>query len=184
MKRPAHLILAFLALTLAALAVWQFRPAPQSTPQVSPSPSPTPEAAQALVTLYFANRSYVETGDESLPHLLAEQRTVNLKGTNRAAATIRALQAGPKSSKAARVIRENLRILGVRVKGDLAQVDMAREGLSGGSLEELLLIQGVVKTLTELPDIRSVLFLVDGQRTDTLMGHLSVYEPLTASDAD
>lgn len=134
------------------------------------------------MTLFFANRAYVETGDESLPRLIPEPRVLQADETSLAEAAVRALQTGPRSPKAAPVIRHDIHIIGVRTARGIAEVNLARANLSGGSLEELLLIQGVVRSLTGLPGIGAVRFLVDGQPTDTLMGHLSVNTPLTEKD--
>ena len=82
------------------------------------------------------------------------------------------------------MIKEDLQILGVKVDRGVAFVDFARINLSGGSLEEMLLIQGVVKTMTGLPGVKAVQFLIDGKPTDTLMGHLSADKPLTAEDVE
>lgn len=182
LKRVHAVLFALIALGLLAFLSWCYWPEPLKAPRaVQPRPAPAP-AAKTTVTLYFANRAYVESGDESLPHLVAEKRHLDLAGARLAAEAVRALQAGPKSSRAAGVIRADLRILGVKVERGVAYVDLARVNLSGGSLEEMLMIQGVVKTLTGLAGIEAVRFLVDGKPTDTLMGHLAVDEPLTPAD--
>jgi spore germination protein GerM len=49
-------------------------------------------------------------------------------------------------------------------------------------LEEILLVEQVVTTLTGLPGLEKVQFLVDGERRDTLMGHVSADEPLGRED--
>lgn len=181
MRRPLPVLLIILVAALAGLFVlrlWPRKPAPR-TPAAERQPP-----AKALVTLYFANRAYAQTGDETQPVLLAEKRTVTLGRGGLAAAATRALQAGPRSTEASPVIGEKIRVRGVTVKEGQAEVDLARENLSGGSLEEMLLIRGVATTLLGLSGIESVRFLVDGKPTDTLMGHYSVDQPFTAEDLE
>jgi len=62
------------------------------------------------------------------------------------------------------------------------QMASARAGLSGGSLEEQLLVDSIVRTLTRLPELHAVRFLVDGKQVETLMGHVSTAQPISASD--
>lgn len=183
MRRAILVLLAFAILAGAGLVVRRSWPrVPQAPRAIEPPPAPAPVEEKASVTLYFANRAYLQSGDESLPHLVAEKRRLDLAGTDEASAAVRALQATPASKGAARVIKEDLQILGVKVDRGVAYVDFARANLSGGSLQEMLLIQGVVRTLTGLPGVKAVQFLIDGRPTDTLMGHLSADKPLTAAD--
>jgi spore germination protein GerM len=75
-----------------------------------------------------------------------------------------------------------LRITGVRIEEATVYVDFSSDNLHGGSLEEILLVEQVVTTLTGLPGLEKVQFLVDGERRDTLMGHISADEPLGRED--
>jgi hypothetical protein len=64
-----------------------------------------------------------------------------------------------------------------------AFVDLSREAVDnhrGGSLEELFSVYALVNTLTvNLPAIRDVQILVEGQEVDTLAGHVDLRHPLT-----
>jgi len=64
----------------------------------------------------------------------------------------------------------------------IAFVDLSREvqtGHSGGAVDELLTVYGMVNTLTEnLPAITGVQILVDGREVDTLAGHVDLRRPL------
>lgn len=185
MRRAVPVLLAFAILAGVGLVALRSRPWGPRTPRaVEPPPAPAPAEQRPSVTLYFANRAYVQSGDESLPHLVAEKRRLEAAGAGEADAAVRALQSKPASAEAAQVIGPDLKIRGVRVDRGTAYVDFARTNLSGGSLEEMLLIEGVVRTLTGLPGIEAVRFLVDGEPADTLMGHLSADKPLTAADVE
>lgn len=155
---------------------------PAANVPAAPAPAAPPHADAAVehARLFFGNQRYIETGDESLPLLVPEERALAVAGTTRAQAAVDALAEGPTSKAAAAVIPKSVRVLGVRVEGDIAVVDFARAGLSGGSLEERMMVAAIVQTLTALPGIHAVRFTVEGQRVETLMGHLDVRETLTA----
>ncbi len=64
-----------------------------------------------------------------------------------------------------------------------AFVDLSKEAVDnhrGGSLDELFAVYALVNTLTvNLPAIRQVQILVEGQEVDTLAGHVDLRHPLT-----
>lgn len=137
--------------------------------------------------LYFANREYVETGNDSLERWMAEPISLDADaaaGDNDrlAAALLLALGRGPMSAAALPVIPARIQIRSVHVRRGVAELDLAREGLNGGSLEEQLLVDSIVRTLTQLPDVHAVRFLVEGKPTETLMGHVSTAQPLSTAD--
>jgi spore germination protein GerM len=137
--------------------------------------------------LYFANREYVETGNDSLERLVAESITIDpalVAGGNDGLATalLQALDRNPRSSAALPVIPARIQIRSVHVREGIAELDLARAGLSGGSLEEQLFVHSIVRTLTQIPEVHAVRFLVEGKPTETLMGHMSTAQPLSTSD--
>jgi germination protein M len=76
-------------------------------------------------------------------------------------------------------IPEGTRLLSLEVKGDLAIVNLSREfrdNFTGGSEEEALTIGAILKTLGQFPQIKRVLFKVEGKPLDTL-GHLDLSGP-------
>lgn len=178
MKRTQlAIILSVLAVATLAWLWWS-----RTRPAEPPAPQRPAATRKTEITLYFANRAYVQTGDESLPHLVPEKRLLDLEKGNRAAVVLDALKSGPATEEAAPIIREDIEIIGVKVEEGTALVDLSPRNLSGGSLEEMLLIQGMVRTLTGLPGIEAVRFLINGEPADTLMGHISVDKPWTAAD--
>lgn len=64
-----------------------------------------------------------------------------------------------------------------------AFVDLSKEAVAnhrGGSLDELFAVYAIVNTLTvNLPAVKHVQILVDGQEVDTLAGHVDLRHPLT-----
>lgn len=63
-----------------------------------------------------------------------------------------------------------------------AFVDLSKEAVTnhrGGSLDELFAVYAIVNTLTvNLPAVKHVQILVDGQEVDTLAGHVDLRHPL------
>jgi spore germination protein GerM len=66
------------------------------------------------------------------------------------------------------------------VKDGLATVDFTKELTTrfvGGSTGEEMLVGSLVNTLTEFPEVTSVLILVEGKEIDTISGHLDTSVP-------
>jgi spore germination protein GerM len=77
------------------------------------------------------------------------------------------------------------RLLGLRITpAGVAEVDLSGEFASGGgSLSMLTRIAQVVYTLTSFPTVRSVRFLIDGERVEAIGGEgVTVDHPLTRAD--
>lgn len=159
---------------------------PATSPVVpSAAPSAGAEASFAFA-LYFPSREYAETGREGVDRLVAESITLKpglaTGGNDRlAAALLEALRRGPASAAALPAIPSRIRIRSVHVRDGIAELDLARAGLSGGSLEEQFFVDSIVRTLTQVPEVHAVRFLVDGKQTETLMGHVSTAQPIEAS---
>ena len=64
-------------------------------------------------------------------------------------------------------------------------VDFSSSRLVGSLKQEQLLIGQVVRTLTQsFAEVESVLFTVDGERAETLMGHVDIQQPFTSVNID
>lgn len=163
------------AMIAGGLALLQ-NPRPNLPPAKPPVARPTP-APSARVTLYYVNDQYVRTGDESLPHLVAVERTLDLQGRSLADAVVRALMKPPEKEGLSTALGQ-LRLRGVEVRSATAYVDFSSENLSGGSLEESLLIDQVVRSLGSVNGVNAVQFLVNGRKTESLMGHLDALRPV------
>ena len=131
-------------------------------------------------TLYFVNDKYIETGNDDLDKFIPLKATIEVKDGAIGEAIIHALIAGPNGKEGVSTgIPENLKLLGLNLKDDVMYVDLSSEGLNGGSLEEELLLGQVVNSLLELNNVKGVKFLVDGEETDSLMGHFDGSETYT-----
>lgn len=137
---------------------------------------PSPKTDEKEVVLYFVNKKYVETGDEKLEKLLSEKRMVKYGDTSLEEAVVRELMKGPESQEMSTEIPSSAKLINVEVADGTAFVNFAQEGLYGGSLQEIFTIMQITKTLDEL-GIDKVQFLIDGNKAETLMGHIGIMEP-------
>lgn len=161
------------------------KPIPNNLPNNSPNNgvvNPNPEQTQVEVTLYFANKEYVETGNENLEKLLPEKRMISVGKVTKEEAIVRELLKGTTNSNAISEIPPKIELRSVQVVEEIAYVDFSSNNLSGGSLQESLMIGQIVNTLTELNNVKKVQFLVDGKTAETLMGHIDVRNPLTKAN--
>ena len=130
---------------------------PEKEPEVKPEEPPTVESKE--ITLYFANKKYTESGDETLEKMISETRTVEDKDDN---------------NELSNVIPSTAKLLDVEVLMGTAIVDLASEGLGGGSMQEYFTLNQIIASLLELEYVDRVKFLVDGEETDSLMGHYDI----------
>jgi len=126
------------------------------------------------IVLYFASPKD--------SHLVKETRFIP-KETGLARATLRELLAGPGAgSKLKNPIPKGTRLLDLNIKPDgLAIVDFSRElktNHPGGSGGEALTIYAIVNTLTQFESINQVQILVEGERLESLAGHVDIAKPL------
>ena len=90
---------------------------------------------------------------------------------------VRELINGPISSNLVNVIPESLEILSVEAIDGTVYVNFSGEGMYGSSMQEYFTIEQIVASLFELDGIKSVQFLVNGEKVESLMGHIGVLEP-------
>ena len=139
---------------------------------------PSPKTDSQEVTLYFANKQYIDTGDESLEKLIGETRNVEFGDTTLEEAIVRELMRGPEDTETLYTgIPSTAKLIGVEIADGTAFVNFASEGMYGGSMQESFTISQIVDTLTELDTVDRVQCLLDGKKGDSLMGHYSIEEP-------
>lgn len=126
------------------------------------------------VVLYFLS--------EDTNMLAGEERAINAGDKDFQIAVLEALIKGPQNPSLGTTIPPDVQVLGVTVeeKGTVV-VDFSRELLTshwGGSMGEIMTVYSVVNTLSSLPGIEQVKFLVEGEEIETLTGHLDISEPV------
>lgn len=138
---------------------------------------PTPKTDEVEATLYFANKKYIETGDESLEKLITEQRTIEYGDISLEETIVKELMKGPESDELSNVIPSTIKLLGIEVADGTAFVNFAEEGLYGGSMQEDFTLSQIIGSLLELDSVERVQFLIDGEKAESLMGHFDISEP-------
>lgn len=107
---------------------------------------------------------------------------VGTEDNNRAENALKALvNTEPTSKTTQNLFPAGTKVLGVKVKDGIAYADFnkafAKKG--EGSYNELMMVNAIVATLTEVPGVKKVQILVEGNKITTLNGHLDLEDPLT-----
>ena len=149
---------------------------PATTNQQTQKPVVTEQpkvvSSQTEIKLYFPN----ESGDSLQPV------KVNVPVEDKYTQAVKELVAGTKEPGLTNIFPKGVKVRSVKVTGDLATVDFSKElthKFVGGSTGEQMLISALVNTMTEFPDIERVLITVEGERIETIAGHLDTSEPFT-----
>lgn len=126
------------------------------------------------IVLYFAGANAEK--------LMQEKRMVNYETykQNPSKVIVEELIKGPLDSKLYSIIPDGTKLLSVEVKDRKAIVDLSKEFVNnhvGGSTGEMMTIYGIVNSLTELKDIDSVEFKIEGESKEVFKGHLLFNEP-------
>ncbi|PKM82956.1 MAG: hypothetical protein CVU89_02135 [Firmicutes bacterium HGW-Firmicutes-14] len=118
--------------------------------------------------------------DQNGDYLTIEQREIALvPGLARAA--VNELIRGPEGKGLSTTIPEGTRLLDINIDNGLCTVDFSsefRENHWGGSSGEILTVYSVVNTLTQFATVEKVEILVEGQRIETLAGHMDLTVPV------
>jgi spore germination protein GerM len=93
-------------------------------------------------------------------------------------------QLQPAPAPLAQAIAEGTKVRQIFVADNgTAFVDLSKEAVTnhrGGSLDELFAVYAIVNAVTvNLPAVKGVQILVDGQEVDTLAGHVDLRHPLS-----
>lgn len=140
--------------------------------------------------LWFVNQEYLDSGDESLPRYIVEDRSVdvNLDESQYKSVLTALAEAPSQEDGAATMLKDESEIKAAELDedGKTVIVDFDSEKLSGGgSEEELCLIEQIVWTLTEsFDEVEQVRFTVDGAEKETLMGHMDISVPYGITSVD
>ena len=113
------------------------------------------------INFYFCN-----LGEDS--KFISEKRTINA-GDQKTAVTnaMKELLKGPSKTYHFPVIPSGTKLLGVEIYENLAKINLSQEflnnSLTSGILDEYV-VYTVVNTVTEIPGVEGVIFLIDGKR--------------------
>ncbi|CAA7603457.1 Sporulation and spore germination [Acididesulfobacillus acetoxydans] len=152
--------------------------APTGTPpsQAVPPKSPSSQSAtkQVDLTLYFPT--------PNAAGLAPFRRQANVTDGAVIQAIFAELQNPPSGWPGP--LPSGTKLLGASVKNGVATIDLSpefRSNFKGGSSGELATIYSIVDSLTSLPDVKSVQFLLNGQKQDAILSQLDTTQPLKFS---
>lgn len=133
---------------------------------------PLPIEEMVEVNLYFS--------DSQAMYLIPEKRKISqIPSLVRQA--VNELIKGPENSDFYRTIPEGTQVNEVYISDDIVYIDLSEEIFKnhpGGSSGELMTVYSIVNTLTEIPPIKGVQILVEGNEMESLVGHIDISMPL------
>lgn len=129
------------------------------------------------ITLYF--------GGEQALYLEPEKREIEKDGNPIEKVIVEELIKGPKRPGLYRTIPEGTKLISIEVKKGVAYVNFSKELKEkhwGGTAGETFTIYSIVNSLTELPYIKKVQFYIEGNKNDTIAGHILLDEPFERNE--
>lgn len=137
------------------------------------------------VQQYFASTEYIVMGNDEENGELMEpiEKEITLKdGDNGYMLAVDSLKTVPEGDgRYSTIVSDRYTINDISVEDGLAYVDFSSEGLDGGSIDEVIIIDQIVYTLCNtFEDIGAVRFTVDGSDAETLMGAVDISESFVA----
>ncbi|HCL89943.1 MAG TPA: hypothetical protein DHW70_01260 [Candidatus Atribacteria bacterium] len=133
---------------------------------------PVPAEELVEVNLYFS--------DSQAMYLVPEKRKISQTPSLARQAVIELIK-GPESSELYPTIPGGTQVNEVYIVDDIVYIDLSEEILKnhpGGSSGELMTVYSIVNTLTEIPPIKGVQILVEGNEAESLVGHIDISMPL------
>ncbi len=130
------------------------------------------------IKLYFAkqieNDSYLVTESRDLSQGQITKETLYRE-------TVEQLIAGPKDEDLDRMVPPATKVKDISQENGTITVNFnkkIKDDFSGGSKVEELLVYSIVNTLTEFPGINNVQILINGEKVESIGGHINISEPL------
>ena len=129
------------------------------------------------VTLTYPSTAYIVDGDEDNKKV-TEQVTVTATKDDVITKVLDQLSQAPKTEGAEPVGLDKFDYSKSKLDGTTAVVDLSGD-LTGGSLDEDVLARSIVNSLLSVDGIKAVEFTVNGEKAESLMGHVDISEPFT-----
>ena len=129
------------------------------------------------VTLTYPSSDYIVNDDEENKKV-TKQVAIDASKDNIVKKVLEQLAQSPKAEGAESVGLDKFDYSKSKLDGTTAVVDLAGD-LNGGSLEEDVLARSIVNSLLSVDGIKAVEFTVNGEKAESLMGHVDISEPFT-----
>lgn len=133
-------------------------------------------STQVKATLYFP------TPDAS--GLVAVERNVTVSKGEVLKAMFDALNNPPYGLE--QVLPKGTELLSASVQDGVATLNLSKQfksSFGGGATGEQMILYSIVNTLTTLPNVQSVQFLLDGKNTITILGEMDTSTPLKRNES-
>jgi germination protein M len=189
MKKPALVISLLLCLFIVTTVLSGCNKAPGGQTPADPnknSQNPATEPNTFVtekISLYFS--------DDQAMYLVPESRDIQIQKdtkteTSIAEAIVNELITGPTDTKLIATIPKETKLHSLKITDQIAYVDFSEEIRSkhpGGSSGEMMTLNSIVNSLTELTGIKKVQILINGAKVDTLVGHADLSQPLSRNES-
>ena len=129
------------------------------------------------VTLFYPTEAYVVDGDES-KKMEGISTTIESTKSFLPLETINTLAKGPEKDGLENFITPDL-VRSVSISNGIAKVDINKDEVKAGSLEEEVILNQLIKTLLSVDGIKGVSFTVNGEVVDSLSGHYDLTKTYT-----
>lgn len=137
--------------------------------------APSLRTEARIIKLYF--------GTIDASQVAPEERTI--PGEITGEKILQELINGPVSSELVATLPRGTKLVSFSVENGVAFVNFSHEVVDhhiGGTASELMLIYSVVASLSELPGVTAVQFMVEGAIEPALWGHVDTSSPLTLDE--
>lgn len=153
-------------------------PARQSAVSVQPVPAVSasvPAEREAVLTLYLPDADGMRLVRHDIPVRAREKTLKN--------ALFQMIQLDRKAAYP--ILPTGLSVKNVTVSDGTAVINFSKElrKLSGGSTTETLFVSMVVNTATEFPNVKQVVFQIEGQPLQKLTGHVDMTRPFKRDES-
>ena len=154
--------------------------APNTTNPTAPSTNQTDNVKPVVdkkVVLY-------RVPADGTQYLLPETKTIKVTDNNSVLATLKALvETAPQDDTMENVFPKGTKVLGVTVENGLATVNFNKEFTTrtDGEYTTVMMVNAVVNTLTQYPNIKKVQFLAEGKKI-IVLGQMDLEEPLSRNE--
>lgn len=151
------------------------QPAPAAPPSSGATIPPVQSEHPVKLTLYFPNKD--ATG------VVPVERVVNIPDQAVIKAMFQELANPPDGIYSP--LPKGTKLLGATVKDGIATVDLSKEFQTnhpGGTAGEAMTLYGIVNTLTTLPNVKGVQFLLEGEKQVAILGHAETSNPIMRNE--
>jgi spore germination protein GerM len=177
-------VITFIVVVLAALIGFKFYSDSVKKQIFSPSPTiskPETESKEEPSQTEEASKS-VKIYRVGIEHDEEVLRAIEVKVSAKhpIESAIEKLIKHDKSSRLANPMPDGTRLIGLNLKNGTVTVNLSSEftdNFHGGSEAETLIMESILRTLSQFPNVKKVRLLVEGKSIDTL-GHLDLSGPL------